>query len=453
MNALFDPDKLTDRESGYLTGGSDALADSAMLQATRMRRRQLGRMMIALDPQAAAKRVPSADYVVTRKIDGEFTCLFYRDGIAMTLNPGGTVRAGAPFHLEAARLLKAAGVKSAMLGGELYVQRTDGERPRVHDVVRVARAPKSEQEVAQLAFAVFAIYDLDGDDLSMQYANSMERAEQLFAGGERVHSVEREQAKDYNAISKIYRRWVIDESAEGLVLRSDSAGVFKLKPRHTIDLAIVGFSEGTDDRAGMLHSLLLAVVRTDGAFQIVGRVGGGFSDEERMELLKQLAKYVADSDYVEVNSDRVAYRMLKPSLVAEISCLDIISRTSHGGTIDRMVLDWNEDKQSWEGVRRLPLVSIISPQFVRLREDKEANPDDVRVQQLADITDIPQTDRSAQEVRLPASEILLHLTDYSPNRKSPLEHDIRVSASREQLDALFDQWSEKNFVSGWQVQE
>ncbi|MEM0969533.1 MAG: hypothetical protein AAGJ31_09305, partial [Verrucomicrobiota bacterium] len=44
---------------------------------------------------------------------------------------------------------------------------------------------------------------------------------------------------------------------------------------------------------------------------------------------------------------------------------------------------------------------------------------------------------------------VLHLTDFSPNRKSPLDHEVRVSHSRDQLERMFSQWKEKYFVQGW----
>ncbi len=90
------------------------------------------------------------------------------------------------------------------------------------------------------------------------------------------------------------------ECGKGIVVCSDSSGVFKIKLRHTLDLAIVAFTEG-------------------------------------IEILKQLKPQVVESEYAEVISDRVAYQMIKPGLVIDISCLDIISRTSHRSTIDRMI--------------------------------------------------------------------------------------------------------------------
>ena len=81
----------------------------------------------------------------------------------------------------------------------------------------------------------------------------------------------------------------------------------------------------------MLHDLLLGVVRPDGSIHTMARVGGGFSDEQRQELLVDLQGMVVDSEYAEVNSDHVAYRMVEPHWVIEISCLDLISQNTRGG--------------------------------------------------------------------------------------------------------------------------
>ncbi|MFN9530965.1 MAG: hypothetical protein ACK575_05875 [Cyanobacteriota bacterium] len=485
LSPLLDPQTLRTLQGPYATGPADGLRDPEWLRQARWRRRQLGESMRAFDIDTARQRLPAAeDYVISRKIDGEFTCLLYSEGVCLTLNPGGTVRVGAPFHGEVSAKLAAAGVKEAFLGGELYVRRTDGQRPRVHDVTRVARKPADDAEVGSLCYAVFDIYSLDGEDWSARHGEALEKASELFSGGERVHVVERSTG-DRETVFAHYRQWVEKEGAEGVVVRSTSAGMFKIKPRHSLDLAVVGFSEGIDDRAGLLHSLLLAVPIDADSFQLVGRVGGGFSDELRASLLQQLAERAVESDYVEVNSDQVGYRMIEPGLVAELSCLDVVSRTSQGSSIDRMVLDWHASQRRWEGVRRLPLCSLISPQFVRLRDDKQATPEHVRLSQLSDIADIPEMERGVAEIRLPVSTVLeravavkvlrgatmvrklllwktnkeqlsrdhhayvLHLTDYSPNRESPLNHEIRVSSSEAQIRRMFAAWKEQVFVGGW----
>lgn len=486
MSKLVDLAMLTAKVGAYRTGTAVALKDANLLGLARMRRREISARMVPLDQDTAARKILPGHYLISRKIDGEFTCLVYRDGEAITVNPYGTVRAGAPFHLEAAKLLAKAGIKSAILGGELYVKRPDGKRARVHDVTRIARAPETDADVATLAFAAFAIYDLEGADLSGTPAAALAKLRELLKAGERVHPVETVEG-DEKEVHARFAQWVEAEGEEGVVALSDKTGWFKIKPRHTLDLAVVGYSLGIEDRAGMLHSLLLAVVRDDGTFHIVGRTGGGFSDAERVAMLADLDARLAESAYVEVNSDRVAYKMLTPGLVAELSCLDIITAGSDGSTIDRNVIEWDATKSSWQPIRRLPLASIISPQFLRLRDDKTATAADAGMSQLTRIVDIPDAGAKAADIRLPEAKVLrravatkelkgktmvrkllmwktnkddvspdhpayvLLATDYSPNRKTPLEREIRVSSSLEQMEAIWTTWTAENFVKGWAV--
>ena len=69
--------------------------------------------------------------------------------------------------------------------------------------------------------------------------------------------------------------------------------------------------------------------------------------------------------------------------VIEISCLDMIAERARGGPVKRMVLDW--DGKRYSALLRMPLVSVISPQFIRIRDDKEAVVDDVNISQVSDL--------------------------------------------------------------------
>ena len=47
---------------------------------------------------------------------------------------------------------------------------------------------------------------------------------------------------------------------------------------------------------------------------------------------------------------------------------------------------------------------------------------------------------------------VLHLTDFSPNRKEPLNHEICVSDSEEQIHELFADWKKQYYKRGWKEQ-
>ncbi len=239
----------------------------------------------------------------------------------------------------------------------------------------------------------------------------------------------------------------------------------------------------------MLHDLLTAVVRKDGSLHLLCKVGGGFSDDQRRAMLSDLKDMVVESDYTEVNSDHVAYQMVRPEWVVEISCLDLISQTTRGGPVNRMVVGWNKDDDKYEILRRLPLASVISPQFVRVREDKTYHVDDARITQVADRVEVAMSGMDTAQLTLAKSEILrrevftkqlkgatmvrkfllwktnkenesedfpayvIHYTDFSPNRKVPLQREVRVSSSEDQINSMWDKLKEANIKKGWNPSE
>lgn len=463
--------------------GRDLKDPGPWLRAQEYRRNAAARLT-PIEKKDVRGRLPTGEYHLSRKVDGEFAVLCYSAGEALLVNPGGTVRVGLPLLGEAIQKLGKAGVKSALLAAELYYRRPDGSRPRVHDVSRAARQPDGQDDVDRLCLAVFDVIELDGQPPGPKHAETYGRIQRLFTGGDRVHPVDAASVKTPEEIEKFFESWVEETGGEGLVLRSDSTGSFKLKPRHTIDVVVVGFTESGDDRKGMLHDLLLAVMRKDGSLHLCGRVGTGFSDDERRSMLSDLKDLATESDYAEIGEGHIAYQMVRPEWVIEISCLDLIAQTTRGGPIDKMVLDWDAAAKRYRPLRRLPLVSLISPVFVRRRDDKQVNPTDVRAQQLGDLVEIPRLLQDARAMVLAPSQVLrrevyvktqkgqtmvrkfiiwktnkedsgdfpayvLHFTDYSPTRKTPLEREIRVSNTREQIEALFTALHQENVVKGW----
>ncbi len=486
---LLEPGLIGIKLGSYGVGAGTSIKDPKIVPTVQNYKRQIASRMFPLGRRDIDRKVADAEYFVSRKIDGEFTVCVYRDGQLYSVNPGGTVRTGMPWQKEALDVLKTANIQSALIAGELHKVIDDDRRCRVHDVVSSARQPKSEDDLQRLHFAVFDLISIDGETVDQPYEQTWSKIEELFSGGDKIKPVETVKVKGRKQVQRKFDQWVDHEKAEGIVVRSDVAGNFKIKPLHTLDALVLGFTESTDDREGMMHDLLLGVVREDGAIQVMCRVGGGFSDEDRREMLSDLKDMVVESEYAEVNSDHVAYQMVSPKWVVEINCLDIISQNTRGGPINRMVLNWNKENNAYEVVRRLPLVSVISPQFVRVREDKSFNKDDVRIAQITNVVPVQKVEVNATELQLAKSSIMkrevytktlkgklmvrkflmwktnkenegseypsyvVHFTDYSPGRKVPMDREVRISNSEEQINELFEQLKKENIKKGWSIYE
>ena len=482
-NTLLDTSRLQMLFGSYGVGKAQCMADPFIPIKAQECRRKLGARMMALDRASAKEKLPACDYFVSRKVDGEFTLLVIDGDHCCSVNPGGVVRTGLPFMQEAVALVGKTKHKKMLLAGELYVARTD-RRPRVHDVSRVARQPESQADLDLLKFAVFDIHEIDDKPAPAAYAEVYKKIESTFKSGKSIHPVETVRAKTVDDVLQRFAKWVDQEGGEGLVVRSDSGGLFKIKPRISLDVAVLGFTEGVDDRMGMIHDMLVGLMRQDSSFHILGRVGGGLSEDERRAWLSDLKDMVAQSDYAEVN-DSVAYQMVRPEWVIEISCLDLINQTTRGGSIDRMVLGYDMPRNMYQSIRRLPLASPISPNFVRRREDKTIRHQDLRLHQVHEVIEVPMIDRDARQLSLPRSEILqrevftktikgnlmvrklllwktnkeseggnfpayvAYFTDFSPNRATPIDRDIRVSSSKEQIAALLAEMKSEYIVKGW----
>ncbi len=465
----------------YCVGKAADLADPSLHVKSQDYKRRVSGITRAVSSEDAFKIPKARGYFVSRKYDGEFALLFFDGKKIVSVNPGATVRVGLPCLDEAETLLKKAKVKSCVLAGEYYVREGATKAHPVQQVVGILRKPGSKKELEKLGLAVFDIVQFNDEPVT-SVAKVFELLDKWFGKGKAVHPVEHRKVDTSDKILEAFTEWVVGEGAEGVVVRHDTAGLFKIKTRHNIDVAIIGFSEGTDDRKGMLHDLLVAVMRDDGTFHEFTRVGGGFTDDDRREFVKTLRKRIVPSEYVAVNNDYVAYEMIKPGPVIEISFLDLIAERARGGPVNRMVLEW--DGKRYKALSRLPLVSVISPQFIGLREDKEAVVDDVNIRQIGDLVKVPEIDKSAHLEKAEPSEMLerqvytktmkgnkmvrklllwktnknevefppyvVYLTDFSPNRQNPLERDIKIASTEKDARKLFDALAAKNFIGGWE---
>ncbi|MEP6945616.1 MAG: hypothetical protein ABJA02_06835 [Acidobacteriota bacterium] len=481
----FDKERFTCKFGGYCFGKAPDIADPSLQMRAQEYRRKISSMMKPLSGADIYKLPKAKGYFATRKYDGEFAMLFFDGKTLMSLNAGGTVRVGLPAYSEAESLLKKAKVGSCILAGEIYLQDEPTQAQRIHQVVRILRNPRSRDELSRVGLAVFDIIEANGKPVSA-VTDVFRYLKKWFGSGKEVHAAESIQTDKLDEITDIFNKWVVTEGSEGLVVRHDRAGWFKLKSRHNLDVAVIGFTAGTEGRKQLLHDLLVAVMRDDGTFHELGRVGGGFTEEMRRDILKDLRKKVVPSDYVAVNNDYVAYEMVKPGVVIEISCLDLIPERAKGGPVNRMVLEW--DGKRYSALERMPIVSMISPQFIRIRDDKEADPADINIRQINDLVEVPRMAVKAQEAKNEPSEVLkrevytktmkgnkmvrkllmwrtnkhddtqfpafvVYLTDFSPNRERPLERDIKIAHTERVAKRQFDDLAKAKFVGGWQKAE
>jgi len=454
-----------------------SVADRALAERIATYKRQVAGRYRSVSPAELATTLPPGPYILSPKFDGETWCLHAVDGEARLLSPTGRIIADVPVTEEAGRLLAD---RDVLLAGEFYV---NGRpiRPRVHDL-HAALGGGAEASVEHLHFAAFDILDDEGQDAQrLPFPQRAARLTQLLGDGSLCHGVPFEHAADPRDVLDAYERLVTHEGHEGMVIRCANGQILKVKPEITIDAAIVGFMERA---RGGVAELLLALLRPDGAFQLLGRVDTGFTEADRRELAERLRPLVVESTYLAASRGGALFRFVRPELVIEVKCNDLLSVRASGEPVRRMALAFDASAPApWQALRPLPAASMMHAVFRRIRDDKAVDTDGVRWSQVTDIA--PVQDGPAQAIELPHSQVLRRevftkkekgalcvrkavlwktnkeetdplypayvafFTDFAPGRQQPLRTSLRVAATLDRIHALADAWIKEHATRGW----
>ena len=422
------------------------------------------------------QRIDGERFAVTRKIDGHMQVVFYDGTQVFMLNANGKQKAEKLKCLDAfAEAVKAAGLKQAIIAAELYLPRPEG-RPRCGDV-QAALADDAKRD--QLALAPFDIIELDGEEWKAEhYADTHNKLCTIFQN-EQVKPVQMRNASSNDEVQQIYEEWVEGEGAEGLVVHSEAPIVWKVKERHTIDAAVIGYT--TADRG--IRDLMFAVRRPDGLFQMFVLGSTGLKDEERSDIAKRLSERHVESQYVLSDSRGIAYQMVKPELVFEISVLELVARGNDDKIKMNPLLRYDE-AQGWLMEGTTPGVVALGITIEQERTDKQPNETDVRISQLTDICPFEEPDANSQKLtaksqllerhvykKVSGEKVMLHKfllwktnkeqsgrypayiiyhTDYSSGRKEMIKRDMLYSNEEQQIRDLLAAEIADNVKKGWE---
>jgi len=432
------------------------------------------------------KYVEGEQYCVTRKIDGHLQCLFYKEGEVWMLNSQGRERASGLKCMEVfGKLAAHARLKSAVFAAELFMPR-EGGRPRCGDV-STALADKEQSD--RLSLAVFDIIEIDGTPWqASHYCETYDKLTEILTissdgGSGRKASplcrpVEMRKATSKEEVQAIYEDWVEGEGAEGLVVHSESHIVWKVKPRHTIDTAIIGYTIG--DRG--VRDLMLAVRRGDGCFQMFAHASGGLSDDDRSSLADRLCSMHVESQYVLSDSRGIAYQMVRPEIVFEVSVIELVARGNDDKVRMNPLLIY-DGQQGWLHHGMTPGVSALGLTFERERTDKTPSSTDIRLSQLTDLCPFEQQEgcmakmESSQLLdrriykKVSGEKVMLHKfliwktnkeatgrypayvfyhTDYSSGRKEMIKRDMAYSCEEAQIRDIMEREITANIKKGWE---
>lgn len=445
------------------------------------KRTYAGKFML-VDGDKIPDKISGSDFCATRKMDGVMTVLFLRDGkVEMYNSSGKNIGKGLPCLDEFERTAASNGINNAIFGSELYATISRDGRERVCDVAQ-ALADKSLHH--QLRLAIFDVMELNSVAQNYKhYTEKLTYLRSIFGKGDLVRSVVGKTLDSKHGVVALFDKVVNQGGAEGLVVHNENGLVYKIKPRHTVDAVIIGYTLGEDTRSEMVRDLLVAVIEETGAIREIASVGNGLSDGLRNDLYSRLKERHVDSEFIKTDSRNIAFQMVKPEIVVEISAVDYVAENSAGEPKRNALLDY-DPVSGYTCMQQAPGVSLHSPVFIRERDDKTAIAADVPLKQLTDIVEFSNDARQTSAL-LGRSEVLvrrvfikkiglkrlvqkyviwktnkesdprfpayvLHLTDYNYSRREQLCRDIRVSSSRAQIMQLLDEMLLMNIKKGWE---
>lgn len=462
---------------GYLQGTLDVL-DPINRSVPLDYKKKLSRRFLPINSEQITARVSGDNFYVSKKIDGHLQLIMFNGEDIFMIGRSGTVRTGLPCLEQAKEIFVEHGVSSIMAAAELYQQK-EGERSRVYDVIA---ALAHEELVGTLGLAFFDLLELDEKSLKTEpYATGFEKLSEILPKTGPAHVVETELVRSTSDIEYLFEKWVEEEGGEGLVVHSEMPFVYKIKPKHTIDAVVVGYVEGINERRGKVKSLLFALMREEGIYQIIGKVGSRLAEKEREDFLAILREKHIDSTYIETDNEGIAFHMVQPEMVIEVGCNDIMTENTYGEPLMNNLIKFDGDRYS--PYNTVVGVGLISPVFERVREDKSNTIEDLRFSQLTDLVYLAE--EALKPKALPESKLLfrevykkeqkkkimvqkfvvwktnketvdprypgyvMHYTNFSSSRKQPLQTEVRISNNEAQIMEMAQQFVKSKVKRGW----
>ncbi len=445
--------------------------------ANRYKKAVAGRYRAIAPAEISA--IPRGKCFASPKIDGELWFAELANGKATVFTRGGRRLADASVVKELAAVAGRA-TTPLVVAGELHA-RDGSPRPRVGDVANALASGKHDR----LGFKAFDIVEASGGPPPVAYGDRLTILRQVFGSdcGEFVGVVQTEEVSDPAGLAAFVPDWVSSGKAEGMVVRSASGEVFKVKPSFTLDTVVCGFTTKAQE-SDQARSLLMGLVRPDGAMLLVGSVGNMAGAEVRKQILKELLDGECESRFRHSSSDGALYRFVQPRVVVEVTCTDLQFEDSSGDSIRKWVI--RHDESRWHPVIDAQSVSLIHPVVSRIRSDKVADDLDARVSQLDERYLAGGFEQKLAPRAMPPSTLvrrdvwtktsktgtavrkvliwktgkqslwtgwpawIVHFTDYSPDRKTPLERTMRTALTEDDAMAVAADLVAKNIKKGWE---
>ena len=453
------------------------LVDTALQKRLRTYKRQVAKRYRVIDPEQIERLLGAGPYQISSKLDGELWFLVKREGEVALCSFNGRVVRGTPL-LQAAEA-QLADAPDLVVAGEL-ISRTGAGRPRVHHVATALHDDDLEPTLEFHAFDL--VQEGEVDALLADYDERHGRLTSLFGEGERVRVVDT-RAGDSAEVLRLFREWVISDAFEGLVVRSERGLTYKIKSTLSVDAVVIAYGERITGEVRQVREMSVALVRDDGSYQLLGAVGNGFSEQDRADWHARLSAMEVPSRFRLANREGTLSKFVRPEIVVEIRCSDLLAADSWDTQIRRMSLRFDAER-GWEPLYETPTAVMIHPIFLRERADKTVDAASVGMAQITSRVPLESPGERQEVLERRDAEVVrravftkttkgvvavrkyaiidthkgddrsyppyvVFFTDYSPTRKDPLQTALRPASSPARAEAEVREWLGDNIKRGW----
>jgi len=486
----IDRSKLVPKLKDYQIAISKAVLDVVLMGIASDYESAVSRKMVSLTANQLDRRFPTPEPILeTTKFDGEGIFIYFERGseIFAFNAPSGRVRVGLPALKSLEKHLLTQDIQKGLFRAELYLPlEISGRRAGIADVLRVS-FNGTEEDLNALKLVIIDIIMLDGKDLRAHQSDFEKTWDLLgqYFGDSVEQSFFRPEGSilpEYQIADRFLQK--TNAGAEGLVIRRlRRAEVYKVKPQLSIDAIVIGYVEGEYEGQYGMTSLLVALTypmdNTEAiTLQTLLRVGSGFTDAQRSDLLTLLSQWKVDAPLAMTDSDGRPILFVKPIYIVELNCEDLMVNTPGSDRDNRtQTFVWNTVTESYQFLGLHPCPRPIFATFLRLREDKDWLNGGARLEQITPNPQLPQTEKShsgeAQIIRREvyqkgdmvrklvmvqthnpeAIPYLIYWTDFSPKRKSPLDVSVSYAYALERAHQIAESLLQTNIVRGWKKVE
>ncbi len=138
-----------------------------------------------------------------------------------------------------------------------------------------------------------------------------------------------------------------------------------------MDVIIIGFalSRTKINNKENIGSLLVALMKNNGNYQVITSVDAGLTNKQKIEFLSLIKKKEVPSNYRALNHVGMPFRFVMPKYVIQIKFLDVITEDTFNKELSGVCLTCKNNHWSIENT--LPFVKLINPWFDEFRSEIE----------------------------------------------------------------------------------